>query len=128
LNPFDKDLGVHQGRIVRTDAPEGTHVYELGHALLQDVNVDVGDYHQVTQTFVLEPQSKLLKASIVIVTPAVLPVGSAWELSIRLNGDVYLQRRLRPSKRTIVLSDVRISLFDASGGSNTIAFRLELVA
>lgn len=129
MNPFSKDLGVHQGRIAVASAVEGSFAYELGHALLQDVNVGVGDHHQVLQTFLVDAQSKLLRASVVVVTPQVLPIGAAWEVSGWLNGTKMVSRRLRPSKRTIVLDDWRISLFGAhpSPTTNSVAFRLELV-
>jgi hypothetical protein len=128
MNPFTKDLGIHQGRIAIDPAPEGTHVYELGHALLQDVNLDVGDYHEVSQSLLLESASTALLASIVIVTPP-LPIAASWELSGWLNGVKMVRRILRASKRTLVLSDIRISLYNANRGAavDLIAFRLELV-
>lgn len=129
MNPFNKDLGIHQGRIAVSSAPEGTHVYELGHALLTDANVDVGDFHQVSQSMVLDAESRLLRATIVVRTPAVLPTGAAWELSAWLNGTKMVSRRLRRSKRMIILDDFVISLYggNAAPTPNTVAFRLELV-
>jgi hypothetical protein len=130
LNPFTKDLGVHQGRIVRADAPEGSYVYELGHALLQGVNVDVGDYHEVAQTFVMDNQAHLVRATIRVVTPPILPIGSSWEVSAWLRGVKMVRRVLRPSKRVVELSDWRIRLRALGVDEDPnieVKFRLELV-
>lgn len=129
MDAFTKDLGVHQGRVASATAPEGSYVYELGHALLQDVNLAVGDHHEVSQSFVLSAQAQMLRATIHIEVPPVLPVGAAWEVSGWLNGTKMVSRRLRPSKRILVLDDLRISLFAAHGApsTDTVAFRLELV-
>jgi hypothetical protein len=129
VNPFTKDLGVHQGRIATATAPEGSHVYELGHALLQQVNVAVGDKHTVSRTIVIDQQTQLLRASVVITTPQTLPIAAAWEVSGWLNGTKMVSRRLRPSKRVIRLDDLRISTFNANKTPSTdlLAFRLELV-
>jgi hypothetical protein len=129
MNVFTKDLGVHQGRIARANAPDGAFVYELGHALLQAVNVSAGDFHEISQPIVVAPGSKTIRASIVVTTPAVLPIGHTWEVSAWLNGTKMIVRRLRPSKRPITLEDWRISLVAASAAptTNLLAFRLELV-
>jgi hypothetical protein len=127
VNPFNKDIGIHQGRIALATAPEGTYVYELGHALLNDANVAEDDYHQVSQELTFTPQAKLLKASIVVTVPSELPpIGLSWEVSGWLNGQKMVSRKLRASKRVLVLDDIRISLHDAIGGSNVVAFRLAL--
>lgn len=127
MNPFNKDLGVHQGRIAIATAPEGTHVYELGHALLSDGNVAEDDYHQVSQVLTFTPQAKLLRASIIVTVPSALPpIGLSWEVSAWLNGEKMVSRKLRASKRVLVLNDIRISLHNVIGGSNTVAFRLAL--
>jgi hypothetical protein len=130
VNIFNKDLGVHQGRIRKSDAPGGAFVYELGHALMRDAFVKIGDYHEITQTFMMNVNAKHLRASIVVQTPSILPVGQYWEVSGWLNGTKVVSRRLQPSKRKLVLDDWRISLLGAATppGTNTVAFRLELVA
>lgn len=129
MNVFNKDLGVHQGRIVLAPAPEGAFVYELGHALLRDANVAVGDFHEVKQTFTVSAGSKFLRASIVVTVPKVLPVGSGWLLSATLNNVRMVNRQLRVSKHVIKLEDWRVSLAGAAAApaTNVIAFRLELV-
>ena len=127
LNVFDKDLGVHQGRIPAAGATG--FVYELGHALLADVNVDAGDLHEISQSFVITPGSRLLTAQVRIVTPQELPIGQVWTFSVWLNGKRMFARVLRQAKRVLSLDDMRISLRDANAppATNQILFRLELV-
>lgn len=130
MDPFTKDLGVHQGRVALATAPEGGHVYELGHVLLQDSNLGVGDLHQVSQELVLSAQACLIRASIRVEVPRVLPPSLVWEVSALLNGQQMVRRALRPSKRPIFLHDWRISLFNANHAPSTdlITFRLSLIA
>jgi hypothetical protein len=129
MNVFTKDFGVHQGRIAASAAPDGAFVYELGHALMQNVNVRAGDFHEVSQMLTVTAQAKSIRASVIVHTPAVLPLGAAWEVSAWLNGTKLVSRRLRPSKRVIELTDWRLSLLGANAAPamNTVAFRLELV-
>lgn len=129
MNVFTYDLGVHQGRMPLPNAPDGAFVYELGHAKLADYSVQVGDFHEVSQSFTVTPGARCAYASIVVTTPPVLPAGSAWEVSAWLNGTKMVARRLRPSKRQIALHDWRVSLAAAaaSPATNVLAFRLELV-
>ena len=129
MNPWTKDLGVHQGRVALATAPEGGHVYELGHVLLQDANLGVGDIHQVSQELVLSAEARLVRASIRVEVPRTLPSDLAWEVSALLNGQQMVSRLLRPSKRPIFLNDWRISLFGANHSPSTdvIAFRLSLI-
>lgn len=131
MNSFTKDLGLYQGRIARLDAPEGSYVYELGHALLQLASVEVGDYHEVAQTFVMDNEAHLVKASIVVATPEQLPIGSSWEVSAWLRSVKMVSRLLRPSKRVLELSDWRIRLRALGVDEDPnieVKFRLELVA
>lgn len=125
MNVFDKDLGVHQGRI---PAATGGFVYELGHALLADVNVAPGDMHEVSQTFVMQAGMRVLSAHVRIVTPQELPVGLVWSFTIWLNDWCVVSRLLYPAKRVIVLDDMRVSLRPAfaAPAPNTIRFCLEL--
>lgn len=125
MNVFTRDLGVTQGRI-RVGAG---YVYELGHAALGDGIVNPGDLHQVEQVFLKQVGSQFIRASVVVTTPAALPIGNAWEVSAWLNGVKMVSRRLRASKRKIVLEDWAVSLKAANAApvSNTLAFRLELI-
>jgi hypothetical protein len=125
MNVFTRSLGVTQGRI----KSGGGYVYELGHAALEDGIVNVGDLHQIEQVFVKQPESTFIRAQIVVTTPAILPAGNFWEVSAWLNGTRQLTRRLKPSKRKILLEDWAVSLraANAAPATNTLAFRLELV-
>lgn len=129
MNVFDKDLGLYQGRIATSSAPSGAFVYELGHALLSEAAVNVGDYSEVAQTFAKTAAAKYLTASIIVTVPPVLPVGRMWEVSAWLNSTKMVSRLLRPSKRPIKLEDWRVSLYFAleAPDTNVLAFRLELV-
>ena len=128
MNVFDKDLGVHQGRIA-AGASDGSFVYELGHALLADLNVGDGDLHEVSQALVLDTGSRMLLTHVRIVTPQELPVGSAWQFSVWLNDRRMVTRPIYPAKRVIILEDMRVSLREAliAPATNTLLFRLELV-
>lgn len=131
MDAFTKDRGTYQGRIAHADAPEGTFVYELGHSLLQPANVQVGDYHEISQVLLMEDQAHFVRASVILVTPRNLPIGESWEVSAWLRGERMVTRRLRPSKRVLVLSDWRIRL-RALGVDEApemeLKFRLELVS
>lgn len=129
MDIFTKDIAIHQGRIQKAGAPEGSFVYELGHALLRDCIVKVGDYHEVSQEFMKHVDSKFIAPNITVVTPAALPVGALWLVSAKLNNVLMVYRELRTSKRPIVLEDWRINLANAlpAPGKNTITFRLELI-
>lgn len=130
MNPFNRDIGIHQGRIASPVASEGAYVYELGHALLQDANIAIGDSHIVAQTIAIDPQTKVIRPRLRIVTPDRLPTNSAWEVSCWLDGAKLVARRLRRSKRVLVLDDICISTFGAVKAPATavLSFRLELVA
>lgn len=126
LDAFTKQLGIHQGRI-RTGP--NTYAYELGHAQLADVLLNVGDYHEISQDITVASGTRAIRVALVVKTPEELPVGSGWEVSAWFNGSRMVHRRLRPSKREIRLDDWRISTLGAvtSPGTNVLAFRLELV-
>lgn len=128
LNVFNREFGTLQGRIPKADAPDGSFVYEIGHASMRDALVNPGDYHEVTQTFLKSSGSLFILATIVIRVPPVLPIASTWTLSAALNSVVLISRRLRLSKRAITLDDWKISLADANAAptTNTLKFRLEL--
>lgn len=126
MTAFTRDLGVHQGRIT---VDGNSHVYELGHALLAYANVVIGDYHRVTQQFVVDSTEAVVRARIVIVTPSELTEGAAWELSAWLNETKMVSRRLRAFKKPIELTDLAISLRNANPppSPSELSFQLELV-
>ena len=129
MNVFQIDRGIHQARISKTNAPEGAFVYELGHALMHERDVVIGDSHQITSTFVREAQSLYVRASVVVVAPPQMPLLAAWEVSAWLNDTKLISRLVRVNKRPLKLEDWRISLANSNPppATNTLAFRLELV-
>lgn len=128
MNVFDLDLGYHQGRIRNDVVPGGAFVYELGHARMIDGDLIPGDYHEVWQRFVATPGMKFIRPWVRVVTPRELPADGWWEISASLNGAKVIARRLRPSRRTLLLDDWRISLAAArlAPDTNVLAFRLGL--
>lgn len=128
-SPFEKDLGVHQGRIAVADAPDGTFVYELGHALLADANLDVGDFREIKQDVVFDGQSQFVRPVVRITAPEVIATGLEWEFSMKLNGTVVVTRRIKADAKPVTLTDLAISLADSLGppATDEILFRLELV-
>lgn len=129
MNVFEIDRGYQQGRIQKVNAPQGSYVYELGHSLMFERNMAIGDRHQVESTFVREPSSLYVRATIIAKVPPNLPPLAQWEVSGWLNGIKMVSRALRVSKRPLVLEDWRISLANSNPppATNTLAFRLELV-
>lgn len=129
MNVFTRDRGVHQGRIRKANAPDGVYVYEIGHALLAQSSAAIGDFHAIETTFVRETQALYVRAALSIVIPETPPLTAAWEVSGWLNGLKVVSRRLRLSKRPLLLDDWRISLANSNPppATNTLAFRLELV-
>ena len=114
MNVFQIDRGIHQARISKTNAPEGAFVYELGHALMHERDVVIGDSHQITSTFVREAQSLYVRASVVVVAPPQMPLLAAWEVSAWLNDTKLISRLVRVNKRPLKLEDWRISLANSN--------------
>lgn len=126
LNPFNKDLGIHQGRIVNGVSA----VYELGHALLRDAEMRVGDKSEIAQNIVLAAQTRAIVPLIRVVIPGILPGDAKWELSAWLNGTKRVHRFFTASKRPITISDWQISTTGANAAPtpNQLVLRLQLVA
>lgn len=126
--PWETDLGTYQGRIEVDGAPEGSYVFELGHALRAKRNLAIGDYHEVKQSLPIDQAAYLLRATIVIVPPEVMPAGYGFLLTGRLNGAVVASRPIPRNSKPIVLSDFAIPLWNAAGepAVEDIAFRLEV--
>lgn len=129
MNVFEFDRGIHQGRIAVAGAPSGAYVYELGHALMLEREVVVGDHHQIQTSFVREANSLYVRASVVVIAPPQPSPQAAWEVSGWLNNIKMVSRLVRPNKRPLKLEDWRISLANSNPppATNTLAFRLELV-
>jgi hypothetical protein len=126
---FSIDLGTLQGRIPSSYAAHGSYVYELGHANCIAERVKLGDYHEIKQNIVLDPEAGFLRVSVRIVPPTTLESGYSWKLTGKLNGVARVTRTISASNITKVLSDIAIPLALASSPPtpNEIAFRLELV-
>jgi len=128
-SPFSIDLGVSQGRIPSTSAPDGSYVYEFGHTQRIDERVAAGDYHEVQQTVTLSPQAALLRATVKITPPDTITTGYAWLFTMRLNGVIRASRTIEAGRRAVTLTDLTIPLALANIAplTNLIAFRLELI-
>jgi hypothetical protein len=128
LSPFERDIGDEQGRIAEASAPAGSYVFELGHAGLESGSFETGDYIEVQQTSIdFDGQAALVRVTVNIELPETLPSGLGWEFTARLNGSARYTRALNAEPRTLSLTDIAIPTV-AAGGSDTLSFRLEVVA
>lgn len=123
--PFDADLGTYQGRIARAGAPEGSYVYELGHALPGVVRSFAdGDEHTVTQTGSLAGKT-LFRVTVDIRPPAEVPVGMSWTFSLTI-GAQTLEIPIGPG-RTRRRADLAMNVVAlAGGGDDTATFALSV--
>lgn len=129
LGPWQRDIGEGNGRLAVTDAPAGDYVFELGNADLEAASFNVGDYIEVSQTGItFDGQAALVRVQVDVVLPSELPTSPAleWEFTARLNGAARYTRRLAAEPRVLSLQDIAIPTV-AAVGSDTLAFRLELV-
>lgn len=118
--PFELDRGTRQGRI------EGG--YELGHADLVDVYLELDDHHEVSQTFVITAGSKLVRANVRVRTPDRLPASGVWELTMQLNGDDHYRRTFEEAGREIVVHPVvRLNGAPEDPDTNVVTLRLRLL-
>jgi len=126
---FSIDLGTSQGRIASANAAHGSYVYELGHANRVAEWVNVGDYHEIKQDIVVDPEAAFVRAQVRIAPPLTLTVGFSWKLTALLNGVVRVTRIITSSDQTKTLSDLAIplALANVPPTPNEIAFRLELI-
>lgn len=125
--PFEVHRGTLQMRRESSEAPEGSHVFELGHALHLDVNLDAGDLHEVEHSFTRAGQAACVRARIRARAHAEAPPGMTWVVTARLNGVVHYRRELQAG-REVVIADAAVRMAPAfsSPTPNVIAFRLEL--
>lgn len=126
---FEIDLGTYQGRIAADNAPDGSYVYELGHALNAEREMVLGDYHEISQETVLDPEAAVIRVTLNITAPSTLPVGLGWEITGRLNGAVRASRKIVAGRLPRTITDLAISTAGAAGApsTDTLAFRLEVV-
>lgn len=128
---FSLDLGMAQGRIASTNAGNGSYVYELGHANGIAEHVNVGDYHEIKQDMVLDPEAKFIRLQIRIVPPTSFTSGYGWKLIGKLNGVTRATRVISssdPITRTLIDFAIPLALANTPPTTNEIAFRLEVTA
>ena len=124
--PFELDRGTHQQRIVTADAAAGAAAYELGHANHLDVNLAVGDLHEISQVFTVSPQAQLVRARVRIKGPPA-PIAQ-WIFEARLNGVVHYSRRIAAADRIVQVMTLAVCLAGAAAApsTNVLSFRLRL--
>lgn len=125
---FSLDLGASQGRIQSTHAADGSYVYELGHASRIATRLNTGDYHEIKQDIVIDPEAKFIRAQIYIYPPTTSDSYS-WKLTARLNGVVRASRVIINNglAKTITDFTIPLALANTPPTTNEIAFRLELL-
>lgn len=124
--PFDFGLGLTQGRVEDVNAPEGSYVFELGHAGGRTTSdVDVGDYSEISQAITVGAEELLARITVRVIEPNIASANVAWEIVGELGGSPFFRRRLTSQGRTLELTDLAVGL--AGGGATTLAFRLEAV-
>jgi hypothetical protein len=129
LNAWTRALGETQGRVPLPEGEriEGEYAFALGAAeagLFQTLNI--GDHVEVSQTADLTGL-KLLRAVARLRPPSVVPAGTAWRYSLRVDGVERAAQVLvpgRPRRR----ADLAANVAYLAPGNHTIAFRLELVS
>lgn len=122
--PFELHRGLHQQRVASSQLV-GSYAYELGHALHADAYLAAGDRHDLTQTFTLAPEAKLIRIRARIAAAPQLPAGLMWSFQVRLNGVLHYSRVIDVAGRVVVLNDIAVRLAGAPG-SNTLVLRLGL--
>lgn len=134
LSPFEIALGTRQGRIPKPGAP-GAFVIELGHSARIIETFEKHASHTYTQTFALAAGTKLVRARVHILAPRSGFAGahmespcffSGWVFTAGVGSTVYYQRPLPPDGRDLLLHDIAIPTYLASGGSLTVTYRLGL--
>lgn len=117
--PFDADLGTYQGRISKAGAPQGTYVYELGHALPGVVRSFVdGDAHETSQAGDLSGIT-LWRFTLDIRPPADVPLGMTWTFTASVS-TASTSFTIEPgrSRRRV---DLALNVFDFQGAGNVTA-------
>lgn len=129
-SPFTNAIGVSQGRIATSDAPDGSYVFELGHQAFGDVRLAVGDRHEVYQSLVRSPESYFFTCRVRVRTPDDWVGTERYQLTMRLNGTPFYTRTIKRTDRDIDIQDIGVSLVGAIPPpmTNSIAVRLERTA
>jgi hypothetical protein len=133
LNAFTRELGSQQGRITPAGwlQPEGDFAFVLGFDRAGHVEVlNIGDYCEVSQTAEFSGAlnaTRILRLTARLRAPTTMPLGTAWDFTLSIDGTVRARRRLSPP-RTRELIDIAANVGKAIAGNHTVALRLELVA
>ncbi len=122
LDAFTCHLGSEQGRLV---APDGTITYVLGSSSPGRVyELMPGDYAEIVQSADLTATS-LIRVSAVLAVPKPLPVGSAWEVSLVVDGSKIARTRTGAGRRRSI-SDLAANVSKLTG-MHEVGLRLEWV-
>lgn len=125
--PFDFGLGQTQGRIQATGAPEGSYVFELGHAFAKtQAWLSVGDYSEISQDVTHETTEVLIRFAVKVTEPSTSNPNVAWDLIGKVDGSEFVRRRIEFLGRSMILTDLGLSIYGKSSPT-TITFRLEAV-
>jgi hypothetical protein len=118
LTAFTSRLGEGQGRL-------GPGVFVLGDDEPgRTFELALGDHVEVTQVVDLTGVT-LLRTSMKVRTPTLMPPGFAWEVSIVVDGMKYAGVTLRPGSER-ALEDLAANVSKLTG-QHTVGVRLELV-
>jgi len=84
--PYDADLGTEQGRIPSSNAPLGSHYFQLGtESRGRYFRIAPDDYTQISQTFDVTGV-KYLKYTVVVRGTSDFPIDAGWAFSLVLGG------------------------------------------
>ena len=130
ITSWEVDLAVKSGQIKPTAiaAPSGEYVFVLGS---EDPNhpiiAEPGDYWEVSQTAEWGGQSgALIRSTITIRAPDVLPIGVLWRLGILVDDVEIAGRDITNTDDTITRIDLAANVFTLVG-DHKLAFRLSLI-
>lgn len=127
ISSFTREMGEQQGRLVRPNPVEGSHVFVLGSTQEWRLEpVVAGDHVQVEQYVDLAWISAVRCRCRLAHPPASLMNGMVWTAVMTLNGSPRSARRRGWPGRERVF-DLMMSTLGAPLGLNLIAVRLELV-
>lgn len=127
LTPFNARLELDQGRMIPTasTATAGRFAFVLG-CDTEGMAAEIvpGDYTGIEQDIDLTDVD-LVRADLVLRTPADVPAGQAWRAAILIDSVIYASARGWPG-RTRNLADLAANVSKLAG-VHEVAFRLDLV-
>ncbi len=120
--PWDAEAGTQQQRIPVPDAPDGSYVYEFGHALPGiKVKLATGDTHAISQMADLSIK-KLLRATVLVRAPTSMPPGIEWRFTGGIFGEIAVPTN---DATTRIYRDFALGTPEVAGPHNVL-FRLQL--